>query len=319
MVFFPNKKKNTPSNNEAEHKNTIVLKCPECNFTQSESSMAVSTYCRSCGIHYNISNGKAVSNKQVINSSYRAFDNRGQNLKLRSTNHLIEEEQTPTKEKRPNNPRTENITKTPELTTDRSSTGPKTQAAKLIRKAATSAGLIQNQSQGREVKCFDCETVHRAPDAASSTLCPSCGSYISLKDHEILTNWNRGIQTRGDVIIHKKAKVTGITIQCHHLTTQGDFTGGVDCSGDFTIRNHGKIMGEIKCRRLIVEKRTQVEFVNTIECEDAIIDGTVTGNFKCSGKLSLQKKATLTGDIQVTTMSIEEGASHHGNISIGQE
>ena len=77
-------------------------------------------------------------------------------------------------------------------------------------------------------------------------------------------------------------------------------------------------MGRVRCKRLIIEKKAQVEFANTVHCEDAIIDGNVTGNFRCTGKLALQKKATLTGDIQVATMAVEEGARHSGRISIGQ-
>ncbi|MBT8044078.1 MAG: polymer-forming cytoskeletal protein, partial [Verrucomicrobiae bacterium] len=72
------------------------------------------------------------------------------------------------------------------------------------------------------------------------------------------------------------------------------------------------------CKRLIIEKRAKVEFSNPVECEDAIIDGEVVGHFTCKGKLHLKKKATLTGDIKVATMAIDEGARHHGRMSIGQ-
>ncbi len=77
-------------------------------------------------------------------------------------------------------------------------------------------------------------------------------------------------------------------------------------------------MGKVSCKRLIIEKRAKVEFSNPVECEDAIIDGNVVGNFTCTGKLHLKKKATLTGDIKVATMAVEEGARHNGRMSIGQ-
>jgi cytoskeletal protein CcmA (bactofilin family) len=77
-------------------------------------------------------------------------------------------------------------------------------------------------------------------------------------------------------------------------------------------------MGKVHCKRLIIQKRAHVEFSNPVQCEDAIIDGEVTGNFSCSGKLHLKKKATLIGDIKVATMAVDEGARHHGQISIGQ-
>ena len=77
-------------------------------------------------------------------------------------------------------------------------------------------------------------------------------------------------------------------------------------------------MGKVRCKRLIVEKRARVEFSNPIQCEDAIIDGEVTGHFTCSGKLHLKKKATLSGNIKVVTMAVDEGARHHGQNGTGR-
>jgi len=314
MPFFSNKNKNNPSEPPAERKNTVTLVCPDCGFEQKESNMAVSTYCRGCSVHYKIIDGKAEPNKVAPSNPFASLKDSGLSPKLRPINDGSESKNT--SPNTPKKPVKEN-TNTPSAPVP-SFKKTKPPTTSLIQKAAASAGLLNNKEKDREVHCFECEKVHKASIEASSTLCPACGAYIALKDYEITSNWNRRIQTRGNVVIHKKASVTGITIHCHHLTTHGDFTGGVDCSGDFTIRSHGKIMGRVRCKRLIIEKRARVEFANTVHCEDAIIDGSVTGNFQCSGKLALQKKATLTGDIKVATMAVEEGARHHGRISIGQ-
>ena len=57
---------------------------------------------------------------------------------------------------------------------------------------------------------------------------------------------------------------------------------------------------------------------NEVECEEAIIDGHVTGHFICRGKLHLKKKAVLNGNIVVANMTIDKGARHNGQISIQQ-
>lgn len=169
----------------------------------------------------------------------------------------------------------------------------------------------------RRAICFECGDVHEANALANSTQCHKCGRLISLANHEIKTHWNSRVQTRGDVFIHRKGVVTGAIIQCHHLVVEGEFTGSVECSGDLTLRRHGKIMGKIVCNRLFVERRAKVDFLNPVETNECRIDGLVTGQISCRGRLALEKRATLTGDIRVGTLTVADGAKHSGQIQMG--
>jgi len=304
-LFF--KKKRSHSDDNTVNLNSVSITCPHCHFEQTEPRMAVSTYCRGCSTHYKIAAGKAVTNKVESTDPFNSLKERQSKLIIRTTETT--EESAPPSEN-PFFEKTQNPAPTP-----RKRTIPPSSA--LVRKVAKSTGFFQNKVSPRNVQCFECEREHQAPSEASSTLCPACGAYISLKDFDIKDNWNSRIRTRGNVIIQKKATVTGITIRCNDLFVHGKLTGGVDCSGDFVLRSHGKIMGKVHCKRLIIEKKAQVEFSNPVHCEDAVIDGNVTGNFTCTGKLHLKKKATLNGDIKVATMVVEEGARHNGRISIG--
>ncbi len=210
---------------------------------------------------------------------------------------------------------TSEVTSTPPIETTQKRYAP---VKKETSEPANSGLFGKGKVKVRDISCFECNHSHQALVEASSTNCPQCGTYITLKDFEIRDQWNQRIQTRGNVTIYKKATVTGITIHCHHLLVQGQFTGGVNCSGDFTLNSHGKIMGEVKCKRLIIEKRANIEFASHVYAEEIFIDGAAVGNFTCSGKLQLKKKATITGDITVKTMTMEEGAKHNGRMSIGQ-
>lgn len=183
---------------------------------------------------------------------------------------------------------------------------------------STASGLFHKKNPRRQIQCLECDHQHEAPAEATSTLCPACGAYISLKDHVINSHWNRRIKTRGNVIIQKKGVVTDVTIHCHNILVQGTLKGGIDCSGDVTLNSPSKIMGQLHCKRLIIQKKADVAFANEVHCQEAIIDGHVTGNFICSGKLHLKKKAVLNGNIVVARMTIDKGARHHGNISIKQ-
>ncbi len=302
-LFF---KKKDPRQDGSPHKksNTVTLTCPVCQHEQTESKMALSTYCRGCGSHYKISGGKAMPVVKNPSNPYARINNGDGKPRLRPSSPKETKEQS-----------SKSVQSSVPVPEPRPRAVPPTSG--MVRKAAVNTGFFQSKVPPRDVLCFECDKQHQAPAEASSTLCPACGAYIGLKDYDIRSQWNQRIQTRGNVTIHKKATVTGITVRCHHMTVHGTISGGVDCSGDFTLRSHGKIMGKVHCKRLIIEKRAKVEFANPVECEDAIIDGTVSGNLTCHGKLHLKKKATLTGDIKVATMAVDEGASHHGRITIG--
>lgn len=170
----------------------------------------------------------------------------------------------------------------------------------------------------RKAICFECGDAHDANALSNSTQCRKCGRMISLANHDIKSSWSSRIQTRGDVFIHKKGVVTGATIQCHHMIVEGEFTGSVECSGDLTLRRHGKIMGKVICDRLLVEKRAKIDFLNPVETNECRIDGLVTGNISCRGRLSLEKKATLAGNIKVGTLTVADGAKHTGQIQMGR-
>ncbi len=319
MPLFFKKKKPNQDESPPKKRDTVTLTCPECQHRQDEPRMAISTYCRGCGSHYKVSDGKAVPTVKNPSNPFARINGDGIKPRLRPASPK-DTKQSSGKAPHAGTP---GAVPAPARTSATATTSPEpgrhaaSPASVIVRKAAASTGLLQTQAPLRAVRCFECDKIHQAPAEASSTLCPACGSYIGLKNYEIRDNWNQRIQTRGNVTIHKKATVTGITVRCHHMLVHGALTGSVDCSGDFTLRSHGKIMGKVHCKRLIIEKRAKVDFANPVECEDAIIDGTVSGHFTCHGKLHLKKKATLTGDIKVATMAVDEGASHHGRITIG--
>lgn len=172
-----------------------------------------------------------------------------------------------------------------------------------------------NREKKRSVRCFDCDGEHEILADSTSALCPKCGAYIGLKSYDIRDRSNSRIQTRGNVFVHKKGEVTGITIQCHNLTIEGHIQGGAECSGDFIIRKTGKVNGPVTSERVIVERRAIVDFMSGVNAKEVIIDGEVTGSVTCK-KLILKKRATLDGDLSVGSLSIEEGARHTGNIKM---
>jgi cytoskeletal protein CcmA (bactofilin family) len=90
----------------------------------------------------------------------------------------------------------------------------------------------------------------------------------------------------------------------------------VECSGTLRIRSHGKIVGNLKCRELRVERGAVVEFQGEIHTESAFIDGDVKAQITCSGTITLEKKAHLQGLARAGGLIVKAGAKHTGMMEI---
>lgn len=260
----------------------IEVACPECGHSQIEPALVVSTQCRSCRANFQVRDGKGVVRTQPT-------------TRLAKPRKDSDPEPAPPPQKAP-----------PVL---RVGPPPPPQRSLLMR-------LLRPAKPRREVSCFTCGHLFTAIAEAQSSQCPKCGGYVSLLDYEITEPWNRRIQTRGNIVIQKTGKVSGVTLRCHNLTVLGELAGSVECSGDLVIRNHGKIIGTVQCRHLRIEKGARVEFLNPVTAVTATIDGQVRGQISCTGAVTLEKRALLHGLVRTSSLVIKPGAKHTGTIEM---
>lgn len=191
-------------------------------------------------------------------------------------------------------------------------------APKPDKKAGT--GLIRRffhrERPPRMVDCYHCARLFQVVPDAQSSQCPKCGGYISLRNYEIDHAWRRRIQTRGDVKILKDGSIIGVKVQCHDLTVLGKLVAPVDCSGVLCIRSHGKIVGNVTCGELRVERGAQVEFQGDVHAKKAYIDGDVKAQLTCTGTITLEKKAHLQGLARAGGLVVKAGAKHSGLMEV---
>ena len=255
----------------------IELECPSCGWHQMEPSLVISTQCRSCGAHMDIRNGKPVSRPKYA-------------TRLASAG----------------NPPVQHPTIAPSV----------------AKKAVKSPGpgifrrLFVREPGKREINCYHCKRTFEVVSDAQSSQCKKCGGYISLKDYEIDTAWRRRIQTRGDVTILKGGSIIGVHVQSHHLTVLGKLAASVECSGTLRIRSHGKIIGNVQCRELRVERGAVVEFQGDVHAESAYIDGQMKAQLTCTGTITLEKKAHLQGLARAGGLVVKAGAKHTGLMEV---
>jgi cytoskeletal protein CcmA (bactofilin family) len=90
--------------------------------------------------------------------------------------------------------------------------------------------------------------------------------------------------------------------------------GEIDTDG--TVRVEGKIEGTShRAGTLIVTTHGGV--VGDIEAGDVSVSGTIHGNVHATGRVEIEPGAAVHGQIRAHSMQLHEGATIHGQVSIG--
>ncbi len=172
-------------------------------------------------------------------------------------------------------------------------------------------------SKTREITCFDCGAVQTVSSSSTSSLCPQCSAYIDLSDFKINGAYSRLIQTQGVVSVGAKADVTSSRVACREATIKGKVRGNLLCTGTARFNLKGKITGAVEARHIVIEKRSEVEFVRPLKAKSIEIAGTVFANLKIDGTVTITKRGRLQGNIQARGIVVEKGGVFLGELIIG--
>ncbi len=189
--------------------------------------------------------------------------------------------------------------------------------------AAPQSTLNKMKEQGghgqhhfKKVECFDCHNLFRVGRSAKSTNCPACGVYICLENFEITLNSTTPIRTRGDVLIRRNGNLSTTEIHCRNLTVHGRISGNIDCTGEFIISTGGKHIGSVRCDHMVIEKGSEIHFLNTIEANEVDVRGQIFGNIQCSGPVLITATGRVNGDVTAHSVSIQPGGQIDGAMNI---
>lgn len=176
-------------------------------------------------------------------------------------------------------------------------------------------GMYRN-AYFKDADCFDCGHKFKVSRSSRSSNCPSCGAYISLEDVEINMPSAQAIKTRGDVLIRKRGHLSTDSVYCKDLRCQGIVEANIDASGDAIFRTVGTIIGEVRCKRFIIEKGADVTFLNMIHAEEVDIQSRITATIFSSGSLVIGRDGAVNGDVTARSISIEPGGELNGAMNI---
>lgn len=176
-------------------------------------------------------------------------------------------------------------------------------------------GMYRN-AYFKDADCFDCGHKFKVSRSSRSANCPTCGACISLEDVEINMPSTQAIKTRGDVLIRKRGHLSTDSVRCKDFRCQGILEANVLATGDAIFRTTGSIIGEVRCKRFVIEKGADVTFLNEIHAEEVDIQARVTATIFSSGPFLIGTNGAVYGDVTARSVSIEPGGELNGAMNI---
>lgn len=176
---------------------------------------------------------------------------------------------------------------------------------------------IHRPAGRREVVCFDCRAVNKASARATSTQCANCGTFIDLRDVDIRDRSTQRIRTRGNVTIHKKGSLLGTAVHCGSLIVEGSVAGSIYAQETVEFRTDAKVLGEIRCRHLVVERRVKVSGLQPVHVETLELRGSLTARVFAKGAAHIGRHGRFEGGMQAPRVRLDPGGELLGPMMIG--
>lgn len=170
----------------------------------------------------------------------------------------------------------------------------------------------------RQAQCFSCGHRQEVSSAAQSSLCPTCGSYIDLRDIKIAGPFGRSIQTQGDVHVTSKGEVSSSKVACGSALIEGKMRGTLVCTGTARVKMKGKLLGAVEANHLLIDKKSQVEFARPVKAHTVEINGRISARVMCETCVTINKGGYLEGTVYARSINIEKGGIFTGELFIGQ-
>lgn len=124
------------------------------------------------------------------------------------------------------------------------------------------------------------------------------------------------IRTRGNVTVHKKGALLGTAFHCGSLVIEGSVVGSIYAQETVEFRTHAKVLGEIRCRHLLVEKRCHVQCIQPVHVQTLTLQGQLTARVLASGLVQIGRQGRLEGTLNAGRLSLEAGGLVDGAVMI---
>jgi cytoskeletal protein CcmA (bactofilin family) len=170
----------------------------------------------------------------------------------------------------------------------------------------------------REIVCFSCSHKQVLSTEAQSTMCPSCGAYVDLRDFKITGPFGRSVQTAGEVSVSAKGDVTSTRLMCGSATIEGSLRGCIVCTGTASLFVKGRMPGLLEAAHVLVERKADIEFVRVLKTKLFELNGKARARV-AADKVVINKGGWLEGVVYARAIVVEKGGVFTGDLHIGQD
>ena len=266
---------------------TKAVSCPKCGASQQESPGVISTFCRSCGHHFELGDkplapakSRQVGWKEKLAPLATRLEPLGRRALRVAEPWLLRYE-----------PQIEKVRefyhrwRPPEF---------------------------------KRVRCHECARIHEVPRLAASTSCPNCNAHIDLYDVIVEKRVSRVVRTRGNLVIKKFGYLNNQITICGQADIGGGAAGKIFCDGETKIRTSGRLNCEIGSRRVRIEKGADVIVAHPIRVRDMVVHGKVTARIYCNGTLRILKRGFLRGEVYARSIMVDKGGLLQAELNISR-
>lgn len=279
-----------------------AVTCPQCGATQQESPGVISTFCRSCGQHFELGGRKPKTKAAARPTPPAAADARPAPTPSRAPSRLAP------------------VAELLRPTWERVCAAAEPWILRYEPQIARLRALYERwrPPEFKRIRCHECGRLHEVPRLAASTSCPNCNAHIDLQDILIERRVSRVVRTRGILTIKKFGYLNNQTTICGEADIGGGAAGKIFCDGETRIRTNGRLNCEIGARRVRVEKGADVVVAHPIRVHDMVVRGKLTARIYCNGTLRILKRGFLRGEIHARSIIVDKGGLLQAELNIGR-
>jgi cytoskeletal protein CcmA (bactofilin family) len=266
---------------------TKAVSCPKCGASQQESPGVISTFCRSCGHHFELGDkplapakSKQVGWKEKLAPLAARLEPLGRRALRVAEPWLLRYE-----------PQIEKVREYYHR---------------------------WRPPVFKRVRCHECARIHEVPRLAASTSCPNCNAHIDLYDVVVEKRVSRVVRTRGNLVIKKFGYLNNQITICGQADIGGGAAGKIFCDGETKIRTSGRLNCEIGSRRVRIEKGADVIVAHPIRVRDMVVHGKVTARIYCNGTLRILKRGFLRGEVYARSIMVDKGGLLQAELNISR-
>ena len=175
------------------------------------------------------------------------------------------------------------------------------------------------QPKKSDIVCYQCGYKFVHTGVLERILCAKCRTWLDSGDHDVHGEWNDDLRTIGCIRICEDAVIKGGLIRANVIALAGGEVKGGELTAVTSLRVEADGPLEtygIETDIITIGAEADVVFSDDVWYTDVCVAGKARGSLRISGQLTVQKGASICGDVQTPSLVVEDGAGLTGEMNV---